>query len=80
MIKFIDLLRENTEETDKDKIIADLQEELKLSNNRLIYEKNKYEKLLEGFKKGVYSGIQKHTKIVIDDIEYIANYQCKPNG
>ena len=71
MIKFIDLL-ENIEEPNKDKIIADLQAELKKSEDRLEFEVNKYEKQIQGLKKGIFYNIEKHTEIALDDISVIA--------
>lgn len=69
-ISISQLIKEGLE---KDNAITNLQADLNETNNRLVYEKNKYEKQLQGFKKGIYSNIQRNTKIVIDDISFIAS-------
>ena len=53
--------------------ITNLQEELTEKMNRLEYEVNKYEKQLYGLRIGLVSNIQRHTKIVLEDITVIAS-------
>ena len=58
---------------EKDNTITNLQAELTEKMNRLEYEVNKYEKQLYGLRIGLVSNIQRHTKIVLEDITVIAS-------
>ena len=61
------------ERIEKDNSITNLLAELTETNNRLEYEVNKYEKQIQGLKNGLFSNIQRHTKIIMDDITIIAS-------
>jgi len=59
--------------SEQDDIIANLKSELARANNLLEYEVNKYEKQIQGLRTGLVSNIQRHTKIVLEDIAVIAS-------
>lgn len=73
MISLIDIITESSKETDKYRIIADLQAKLKRAEDRLEYETNKYEKQLQGLKTDLISKFQKDMQMELDGMTAIAN-------
>jgi hypothetical protein len=66
-MKLLKLLLEEEQPT-----IENLQKEIQRLKDRNEYEVNKYELLLEDLRAGLVDSIQKHTKIVFEDMTFIA--------